>query len=103
MKPLYSLICHADNHARPIELPHLPDLRFLTLTAEVKRLRIPQGILEVIVTLPKCTPLLEVLTVVVDAEFEEPYFTSDRANSKVDAALKSLPRLQKVHFIVTSI
>ncbi|KAJ7744183.1 hypothetical protein B0H16DRAFT_1889752 [Mycena metata] len=92
-------------HDDPLQLPHLPELRLLTLKAAMRRLRIPYGLMRTLIILPECTPSLEVLTIVVVSEFDEtqlyPEFHNNRCTEE-DMALKSLPRLREVNVDATT-
>ncbi|KAJ7478291.1 hypothetical protein FB451DRAFT_1557011 [Mycena latifolia] len=85
-------------HDDPITLPTLPQLRVLTLKAEVRKLRVPWSVFTSIASLPTCMPAVEILNFDIRAEFEEPRDHYHRP--EVDEALRSLPALKKVHFRV---
>ncbi|KAJ7478343.1 hypothetical protein FB451DRAFT_1557037 [Mycena latifolia] len=85
-------------HDDPITLPKLPQLRILTLKAEVRKLRVPYSVFTSIASLPTSMPAVEVLNVHIRAEFEEPRDHYHRPD--VDEALKNLPALKEVHFRV---
>ncbi|KAK7042792.1 hypothetical protein R3P38DRAFT_3309921 [Favolaschia claudopus] len=58
-------------HDQPVVLPALPMLKSLALKASVGRLRIPEAIVSTIINLPPQTlPNLEVLRIIVDAEYD---------------------------------
>ncbi|KAJ6464790.1 hypothetical protein C8R47DRAFT_1326683 [Mycena vitilis] len=83
-------------HLHPIILPLMPGLRVLTLQAKVAKLRVPDSLTTMIATLPDCTPNVEIVNVIIDAQFEE--YEYGRYFSLTDSALKCLPLLRDVHF-----
>ncbi|KAF7354222.1 hypothetical protein MVEN_01109900 [Mycena venus] len=85
-----------DFHNTRFDLPKLPNLRCLTLTANAKRLRVPVAMQDVITTLPKRMHHLEVLNIIVKAQFED--YHHYRPDREMDEALKNLPCLRDVHF-----
>ncbi|KAJ7457439.1 hypothetical protein FB451DRAFT_1274896 [Mycena latifolia] len=89
---------HEDSNAPTLALPTLPNLRSLTFKSTMTEGQVPDSIMSVFASLPRCTPRLEVLTFDVSADWEIP-FKSGRS-AAADKALKSLPRLQLAHFIV---
>lgn len=89
----------AEPHDEPVNLPTIPRLRFLTLKANVRTLRVPSGLGDVMVTLPTCLPRLEVINVVTDAEFEDWYDSYHRPD--VDMDLKNPSRLREVQFSIS--
>ncbi|KAJ7852194.1 hypothetical protein B0H14DRAFT_3658880 [Mycena olivaceomarginata] len=86
-------------HDDPIILPNLSHLRCLTLKANVRKLRVPYSVFTVIASLPTCMPAMEVVNVLINAQFEEPQDFYHRPD--VDEALKNLPCLKEVHFRVS--
>ncbi|KAJ7624093.1 hypothetical protein DFH06DRAFT_1481689 [Mycena polygramma] len=97
---LQHLRIHLDAyHDNPVDLPHIPALRFLTLQAKVRKLRVPHSVMTMMATLPEHMPNVEVVHVVVDAEFEDYPDTSHRPLT--DSALKRLARLREVHFDIS--
>ncbi|KAJ7264528.1 hypothetical protein B0H12DRAFT_1068768 [Mycena haematopus] len=90
-------------HDLPIELPTLPNLQLLTLKASVGRLRIPAAILSTIICLPTCTPHLETLSIIVDAEYDGSGKVVDQYNvCEVEMALVNLSRLREVNWGIFS-
>ncbi|KAF7354109.1 hypothetical protein MVEN_01098300 [Mycena venus] len=88
-------------HDDPIDLPCIPNLRFLTLKASVRKLRLPWSFQDIMATLPQRMPHLEVLTITIDAEFED-YWTDRTHRPDVDEALKKLLGLRDVHFSIST-
>ncbi|KAF7354270.1 hypothetical protein MVEN_01115000 [Mycena venus] len=90
-------------HDHPINLPSLPSLEILTLKASVGRLRIPVAILSTMISLPSCTPHLEILNIIVDAEYDGSGKVVDQYNvCEVETALENLPRLREVNWGIFS-
>ncbi|KAJ7934455.1 hypothetical protein B0H13DRAFT_2305553 [Mycena leptocephala] len=88
------------NDESAINLPALPDLRFLTLRASVRKAHVPDTLMYALATLPICMPQVEVITVVIHAnEHRETNFIASPAT---DAALTSLQRLRAAQFILAS-
>ncbi|KAJ7917946.1 hypothetical protein B0H13DRAFT_2321880 [Mycena leptocephala] len=88
------------NDESAINLPALPDLRFLTLRASVRKAHVPGTLMYALATLPTCMPQVEVITVVIHAnEHRETNFI---ASPDADAALTSLQRLRAAQFILAS-
>ncbi|KAJ6566648.1 hypothetical protein B0H19DRAFT_1257843 [Mycena capillaripes] len=84
-------------HDKPVDIPPgIPGLRFLTLKASVRKFRIPDSLMSVVATLPTRAPQVEVVTVIVKAEFQE--YRDNWHCPHVDQALKSLPQLRKLYF-----
>ncbi|KAJ7744173.1 hypothetical protein B0H16DRAFT_1727442 [Mycena metata] len=88
----------------PLQLPHLPYLRLLTLKASTRTVRIPDALKHTLRILPQCTPSLEVLTIHVGSSYgdSEPYSEIHNRGTEEDTALKCLPRLREVHVEVTT-
>ncbi|KAJ7883883.1 hypothetical protein B0H14DRAFT_3857229 [Mycena olivaceomarginata] len=83
-----------------INLPALPDLRFLTLRATVHKAHVPDTLMYALATLPTRVPQAEVITVVIHAnEHRETNFI---ASPDADAALTYLQRLHAAKFILVS-
>ncbi|KAJ7860195.1 hypothetical protein B0H13DRAFT_1851368 [Mycena leptocephala] len=83
-----------------INLPALPDLRFLTLRATVHKAHVPDTLMYALATLPTCVPQVEVITIIIHAnEHRETNFI---ASPDADAALTSLQRLRATKFILAS-
>ncbi|KAF8202630.1 hypothetical protein K438DRAFT_1757954 [Mycena galopus ATCC 62051] len=90
-------------HDHAIQLPALPNLQKLTLKASVGRLRIPVAILSTMISLPACTPHLEVLNIVVDAEYDGSGKVVDQYNvCEVELAFENLSRLREVNWGIFS-
>ncbi|KAJ7642395.1 hypothetical protein DFH06DRAFT_1475208 [Mycena polygramma] len=83
-------------HLHPIILPFMPGLRVLTLQAKVAKLRVPDSLTTMIATLPDCTPNVEIVNVIIDAQFEE--YENGPHLHLTDSALQRLPLLRDVHF-----
>ncbi|KAJ7938839.1 hypothetical protein B0H13DRAFT_2301488 [Mycena leptocephala] len=88
------------NDESAINLPALPDLRFLTLRASVRKAHVPDTLMYALATLPTCMPQVEVITVVIHAnEHRETIFI---ASPDADVALTSLQRLRAAQFFLAS-
>ncbi|KAJ7875654.1 hypothetical protein B0H13DRAFT_2056357 [Mycena leptocephala] len=86
---------------RPVDLPSLPRLRFLTLKASVSELHIPPAALSVLGILPVVMPELEAVRIVIFADYEGHKDDNHRLDVHVDTALQSMPRLREVHFVLS--
>ncbi|KAJ6566515.1 hypothetical protein B0H19DRAFT_1257723 [Mycena capillaripes] len=90
-------------HDDPISLPALRNLRVLTLKASVGRLRVPVSILSTSINLPACTPNLEALNILIDAEYDGTGTVVDQYNlCDVETAFENLPRLREVNWGIFS-
>ncbi|KAJ7646440.1 hypothetical protein DFH06DRAFT_578681 [Mycena polygramma] len=85
-------------HDDAIDLPFIPGLRSLTLQVSVRKLRVPETLMSAMATLPERTPNVEIVTVIIDAEFEK--YVDEWHRPDTDAALKRLHRLREVRFAV---
>ncbi|KAJ7046298.1 hypothetical protein C8F04DRAFT_1063910 [Mycena alexandri] len=84
-----------------VEVPHLPDLRALTLRASVGKLRIPRCIISTIVSLSSSTPHLTVLNIIIEARYEGPDdFIRDYDFSDTERRLEELSSLRAVNWTV---
>jgi hypothetical protein len=75
----------------------------LTLKASVGKLRIPVAVLSTVINLPTSTPQLEVLSIIVDAEYDGSGKVVDQYNlCEVETALENLPQLREVNWGIFS-
>ncbi|KAJ6484322.1 hypothetical protein DFH09DRAFT_1340090 [Mycena vulgaris] len=92
-----TILSHHRTPRRPNPPALPPHLRVLTLTASVRKLRMPRSLLTVLASLLTCMPTLE--------ELENLWMPSSRTTPtappvEVDATLKRLPRFRAVNFKV---
>ncbi|KAJ7765290.1 hypothetical protein B0H16DRAFT_415760 [Mycena metata] len=98
------ILVYREGPGNPVRLPFLPNLRVVTLEANVDELRIPASILHTITSLPSSVPNLETLHIVLTAVRENAPTGEvfGRCNlSEVAATITTgLPCLRAVHWYI---